>query len=234
MNKSIDILYLHHSTGKVIWDGGVPQGLAEYNAGHGTNYRITEQAFPKKEPYGWNNYPYDYWNIWVNHAGPQPFMGEPTLEILTRQYQVIVWKHCFPVSGMEPDSGRPDIASPAKRMENYQLQYQALKKKMHEFPRTKFIVWTGAALTSGDTDEGEAKRARDFFRWVKEEWDEPGDNIFRWDFHQLETEGGLYLKAEYAVAADDSHPHPAFARKAASLFVRRLTEVIEGRGDGGR
>ncbi len=40
---------------------------------------LEEVAFPKSKPYGWNNYPYDYYNIWVNNAGPKPFMKEPTL-----------------------------------------------------------------------------------------------------------------------------------------------------------
>ena len=33
------ILYLHHSTGGVIWNGGVSQWLAQYNAAQGTEYK---------------------------------------------------------------------------------------------------------------------------------------------------------------------------------------------------
>ena len=51
-----------------------------------SKYFIEEKIFPKAEPYGWNNYPYDYYNIWVKNAGEQPFMEEPTLEILTKEY----------------------------------------------------------------------------------------------------------------------------------------------------
>ena len=49
--------------GGVIWDGGVADWVANYNAGSSTNYEIVDQAFPKDSPYGWNNYPFDYWNI---------------------------------------------------------------------------------------------------------------------------------------------------------------------------
>ncbi|MFH1571567.1 MAG: hypothetical protein ABIL09_26490 [Gemmatimonadota bacterium] len=227
------ILFLHHSTGGVVWEGGVAAWLDQYNATHGTAHRAVEQAFPKSAPYGWANYPYDYWNIWVEHAGPDSFQDEPTLEILTRQYDTIVFKHCYPVSNVAEDSGSPRIDSDARRLENYLLQYEALKAKLRAFPQTRFIVWTGAALAEGNTTEDAARRARRFFEWVRDEWDEPRDNIFVWDFYELETEGGLYLKAEYAAGPGDSHPSGEFAGRVAPLFGQRIVDVVEGRGDGG-
>ncbi len=226
-----DIIFLHHSTGENIWNGGVPQWFDQYATQTGIRYEIVEQIFPKDSPYGWQNYPYDYWNLWVNHAGSSPYMEEPTLEILAAQYQVIVFKHCFPVSYIEPDIGQPNVASEDKRLENYQLQYQALKAKMHEFPNTRFLVWTGAALVQDETDAAAAARARTFFTWVKQSWDEAGDNIYIWDFYELETEGGLYMNPNYAEDRYDSHPNSAFSQSVAPLFGQRIVDVIEGRGD---
>ena len=225
------IAFLHHSTGKVVWDGGVTRWFEEYGREPGRKYRIDEMVFPRRSPYGWKNSPYDYWNIWVRHAGSKKFMKEPTLEILAKKYDVIVWKHCFPVSDIEPDTGTADVASEARRIENYKLQYAALKEKMREFTETAFLVWTGAALTAGATDGESARRARMFFEWVRDEWDEKGDNIYIWDFHELETDGGLYLKDEYAAGPTDSHPNDSFARRVAPLLCRRIVDVIEGRGD---
>lgn len=226
------IAFLHHSTGKVIWDGGVKEWFEGYGRETGRKCRIDEMAFPRRSPYGWKNYPHDYWNIWVRNAGLKRYMKEPTLEVLTEKYDLIVWKHCFPVSDIGPDTGDADIASEARRIENYKLQYAALKNKMREFPGTSFLVWTGAALAAGATDEETARRARIFFEWVRDEWDEKGDNIYIWDFHALETDGGLYLKDEYAAGPADSHPNEAFARRVAPLLCRRIVDVIEGRGDG--
>jgi hypothetical protein len=223
------ILFLHHSTGEVVWNGGVKEWFAAHNKTNQTEYEITQQNFPKDSPYGWNNYPYDYWNIWVKHAGAKAFKGEPTLEMLTPKYEVIVFKHCFPVSAIEEDAGKGDVADEAKRIANYKLQYEALKKKLHEFPKTKFILWTGAALIKNETDDDSAKRAKTFFEWVRDKWDEPGDNIYVWDFRELETEGGLYLKD--ANAAGDSHPNEEFAKKVAPLFCQRVVDVIHGAGD---
>ena len=226
----IQILFLHHSTGGVIWDGGVPEWFDAYNADHGTSYHITERAYPG-DGYPWANYPYDYWNIWVKHEGDRQYKKQDTLEIMTGEYDVIVWKHCFPVSAVEADIGSPDVGSDVKSVENYKLQYEALKAKMRQFPETRFVVWTGAALVAGATNEAQATRAQEFFRWVIDNWDEPGDNIYVWNFWQLETEGGLYLLDEYAVSADDSHPNGAFAARVAPYFAQRIVDAIDGRGD---
>ncbi|MFH1420020.1 MAG: hypothetical protein ABII12_17230 [Planctomycetota bacterium] len=225
------ILFLHHSTGECVWNGGVQDWFDAYNKANKTKYEITEQNFPKDDPYGWNNYPYDYWNIWVQHAGSKPYKSEPTLEMLTPKYDVIVFKHCFPVSSIEPDVGTADVASEDKRIGNYKLQYAAMKRKLLEFPKTKFIVWTGAALVRGETNEAAARRAKTFFDWVRGTWDQQGDNIYVWDFYALETEGGLYLKDAYA--AGDSHPNEAFSKKVAPLFCQRIVDVIRGAGDTG-
>ncbi|MBW2262837.1 MAG: hypothetical protein JRG91_12750, partial [Deltaproteobacteria bacterium] len=154
-----------------------------------------------------------------------------TLEILTSSHDVIVFKHCYPVSHIAPDSGSPDVASSTKSIENYRLQYAALREKMRAFPDNRFIVWTGAALVQASTNEAEGTRARQFFTWVKETWDEPGDNIFVWDFFELETEGGLYLLDEHASSPGDSHPNDTFSAAVAPYCAQRIVDVIQGLGD---
>jgi len=234
------IIFLHHSTGYNIWLGktnhylykitgnsDVKKYINRYNRDNGTAYRITEQFFPKKEPYGWKNYPYDYYNIWVKNAGDKPFLEELTLEMLTSEYDVIIFKHCFPVSLIMPDTGIPDINSESRRLENYKLQYDALKAKMQQFSDKKFIVWTPAVNTQKLMSEGQALRTREFRDWIVNEWDEQGDNIFIWDFYSYETEGGLYLADKYAAGPEDSHPNVQFAARVAPLFGQYIIDVIE-------
>jgi hypothetical protein len=253
--SDMNIIYLHHSTGALIWQGGqlslftravrkvspgiaklitrknkIPKLMKQYNKINNKHYTIQEMAFPKESPYGWQNYPYDYYNIWVKNAGPEPFMEEPTLEILTKKYQVIIFKHCFPVSGIQPDKEVADINSDYKSLANYKLQYNAIRDKLHEFPDTKFILFTGAALVKGSGTEEEALRTKEFFTWVINEWDLPDDNIYIWDLYSLETEGGLYLKDEYATSPRDSHPNDKLASKAAELIFNRIIDVIDNDG----
>ena len=236
------IIFLHHSTGSSIWlgktnkyifkitkKGDVQKYFADFNKKNKTNYEISELTFPKETPYGWNNYPYDYYNIWVKNSGENSFMDEPTLEILTKNYEVIIFKHCFPGSRIAEDTGNPDINSDEKRVENYQLQYDALKKKMHEFPNNKFIIWTPVVCTKNQMTEDEAKRTNRFYKWMTDEWDEKDDNIFIWDYYKYETEGNLYLLDKNASDPDNSHPNKEFAAKVAPLFCNYIIDVIESK-----
>ena len=233
------IIFLHHSTGKSIWlgktnryiykltpKGDVQKFFNRYNSVHKTNYFIEEVVFPKAFPYGWKNYPYDYYTIWVKNAGETAYMEEPTLEMLTKEYEVIVFKHCYPVSHILEDTGTPDIDSEEKRIENYKVQYNALKKKMHEFPENKFIVWTPAIHTRNLMNEDEAKRTQQFYRWMTEEWNEEGDNIYIWDFYKYASEGGLYLAEKNALSPNNSHPGKEFAGRVAPLFCSFIIDVL--------
>jgi hypothetical protein len=253
--SEMNIIFLHHSTGAVIWKGTstslitkvarrintkfadivdtkarLPILFEKYNKEYNTNYLIKEMAFPKEEPYGWNNYPFDYYNIWVKNAGNEPFMQEPTLEMLTKDYQVIIFKHCFPVCKIQADQDSADINSDIKTISNYKLQYLALRDKLHEFPDTKFILFTGAALLKSNLSEDEAYRAKEFFGWVTDEWDLPGDNIYIWDLYSLQTEKGLYFKDEYAESSTNPHPNGVFAANAVKLLFNRIIDVIEHNG----
>ena len=236
------IIFIHHSTGYSVWlgktnnyvykltkKGDVQKYIEKHNRKNHTAYNVTETFYPKKEPYGWNNYPYDYYNIWVRNSGDKPYMEEATLEILTKEYDVIIFKHCFPVSNIVEDSGNPDINSSVKSLENYKLQYDALKLKMHEFPDNKFILWTPAVQTKQLLSEDQAMRTRDFRDWIINEWDVKGDNIYIWDFYSYETEGALYLAEKYSVSSDNSHPNVQFAARLAPIFGQFIIDVIESR-----
>ncbi|MGQ1785731.1 hypothetical protein [Saccharicrinis sp. GN24d3] len=253
--SDMNIIFLHHSTGDILWNGRqpsllnkafrkispklakkinknglIPTMVKEHNKAFNTNYNIQEMIFPKSSPYGWNNFPYDYYNIWVKNAGVEPYMEEPTLELLTKKYQVVIFKHCFPVCYINDEVDIADVDSDVKTMANYKLQYAALKDKLHKFTDTKFILFTGAAQVEGNISEDAARLAQDFFNWVRNEWDLPGDNIYLWDLYGLQTEGGLYFKDEYASSPTDSHPNNAFAEKAGKLLFNRIIDVIENEG----
>jgi hypothetical protein len=255
MMKPFRIVFLHHSTGECIWNGSrvtsisesvskissrlsnlfykkpaLPSLFRKYNKESNKNFQIRHIVFPKSSVYGWNNYPYDYYNIWVKNAGSKPFLEEPTLEILTREYNLIIFKHCFPVSNVQPDNEVSDVNSDYKSISNYKLQYQALKLKLSEFPGTKFLLFTGAANVKSRTTEDEALRAKEFFDWVAKEWDLPDDNIFIWDLFNIQTEGGLYFRDNYARSPVDSHPGDDFSDHLSLLLFNRIVDIITTNG----
>lgn len=250
-SDNVNIIFLHHSTGQYIWNGNrttalskrvgkintrlshifykqasLPRLFKRYNKDHNTNFNITESVFPKAKPYGWKNYPYDYFNIWVKNAGNNAFMEEPTLEILTKKFQVIIFKHCFPVSNILANADSIDINSEYRSIENYMLQYLALRDKLSEFKNTKFILFTGAVRVKSEISEDEAKRAREFFTWVRNEWDLPGNNIYIWDLYYLQAGGGLYFKDKNAYSGTNSHPNKVFSEYASELLFNRIIDII--------
>ncbi len=238
-NPDLKVIFLHHSTGNNVWYGDVdvykrfhltkkmcevPRTLKEYNEKNNLKIDLVERAFPSGDPYPWKNYPYDYYNIWVKNAGKKKYMEEETLEMLTKNYDIIIFKHCFPVSDVLEDDSIADVNSEKKTLSNYKLQYEALKRKLYEFPENTFIVWTGAALTESNTKKEKAQRAREFSDWVKNTWDTPDDNIEIFDFRQISTDGGLYLKPEYSYGGG-SHPNASLSHKAAGLFAQKIISV---------
>ncbi len=241
MNKNERAIFLHHSTGNNVWKGNpnkfmyklfktgdFEKAFAEINKKEGTKYSVTEMHYP----IGHDNMPFDYYNIWVKNAGSEDFENNATLETLSKNYGTIIWKHCFPVSSIsESEDSTASVESNKKTLANYKLQYEALKKKMHEFKDTKFIVWTAATHVAANTNEEQAKRTQEFVKWVAETWNEKGDNIYLWDFYSLETEGGLYLKDNYAYSTSDSHPNKEFSARVSKLFANRIYNVMCGNGD---
>jgi len=236
------IIFLHHSTGYTVWLGKTNRYInkitgrsdmlkffGDYNKKNKTSYMITHRFFPDEKPYGWKNYPYDYYNIWVKNSGENPYMGESTLEILTKEYEIVIFKHCYPVSNILENTGNPDIDSEEKRLENYMLHYNALKNKMHEFPDKKFIIWTPAVRVQSKLTEEEALRTRAFYQWMINEWDEKGDNIYIWDFYAYETEGGLYLLDKYSDGPGNSHPNTEFSARLVPLFGKFIIDVSNGK-----
>lgn len=224
---ALTVLYLHHSTGLNIWQGGVPELVAGRRAADGRPVQIVERSFPDK-PYPWDNNPYDYWTLWVDHSGDDREQGQATLEDLVGAYDVVVWKNCFLAGDMVPDDGRPDVTSPVRTLANYRLQYEALRDAMRRFPETTFLVWTLPPKAQTDTDPVAAGLAREFAAWVRDEWDEPGDNIALWDYRAIAApDDDLYLPARSAVGERDSHPNARLASAAAPLFVERLFDVID-------
>jgi len=237
-----NIIFLHHSTGEGVYNGGdgLPQWFNNYNTNHSSSYVISELAYPNT-PYEWANYPYDYWNLWVN-AGQcdNTSEGIRCLDWFTANYNVIIFKHCFPGAGIVADIGSPLVSSGTKSIENYKLQYRALRALMDSYPTNKFIVWTLAPLHRNATDTESAARAREFVNWVKGDWltedAKTHPNICIFDFFGYAAESNPApvngnvncLKYEYEGDhnGDDSHPNAIANSTIMPLFGQFIVDVI--------
>jgi hypothetical protein len=216
------IIFLHHSTGGAVYaQGEVDSWIEGYNSDNGTAYEIEERAYPNS-PYPWSNYPYDYWNLWVNGTCDDNQAGIACMDSLARDYDVVIFKHCFPGADVQEDTGTPDISSSRKSLENYKLQYRALRGLMDSYADTQFIVWTLAPLHRLATTTSNAGRAREFVDWVRDEWlsedgqTHPNIAIFDfWGYAAEENDGTSTgqgpvntLRYEYEKSHSDSDSHP--------------------------
>jgi hypothetical protein len=251
MAQDEKIIFLHHSTGGMVYSkGSVAKTFAEYNKQHGTNISISERNFPNK-PYPWENYPYDYWNIWVNgyceqQNGTETYKNVECLESLTREFDLIIFKHCFPGAEVLEDTGTPNIASKRKSLENYKLQYRALRNKLDKFPDNDFIIWTLVPLHRLSSNAAEtAERAKEFVDWVKSDWlTEDGKkhhNIHIFDYFSFAAELGnqengnssvqYCLKYEYELAHDngDSHPNDLACKEIGDEFAKFILATMKSK-----
>jgi len=237
--KSQTVIFLHHSTGgKVYYDGNVSDYINDYNIKNGSDIQIIERSYPDS-PYPWENYPYDYWNLWINSQCDNSASGIECLENLTASYDIIIWKHCFPGAEIIEGSQEGIISSSSKTLANYKLQYRALRDKMDSFPNNQFIVWTLVPLHRLATNQEEATRAAEFVSWVKNQWlnedmkSHPNIHIF--DYFGLTAQreenpayGFQYcLKYEYEKSHEgsDSHPNTLACETVAPLFAQFIVGV---------
>jgi hypothetical protein len=226
----------------VYFEGNVSEWISNYNSTNKTNYQVTERAYPDS-PYPWDNYPYDFWNLWVNTATTcnNSQSGVECIGSLTAKYDVIIFKHCFPGAGIDSDRATSSVSSSSKTLGNYKLQYRALREMMDKYPENKFIVWTLAPLHRNATSPDDAARARQFVDWVKSVWlTEDGrnhPNIFVFDFWGIVAEtnpapaNGLVncLKYYYegSHTGNDSHPNAAANNAAGPLFAQFIVNTLE-------
>ena len=235
------IVFLHHSTGNNVYhDGRVPAWFSKYNKANRTSFQITARDYPDS-PYPWENYPFDYWNLWVNGACNSNNANIECMNTLTKKYDVIIYKHCFPVSHIEPDKGSPALNSKIKSLENYKTQYRALRDLMESYPNNLFILWTLPPLHRLATTPDHAKRANQFVDWVKHEFlsedGKPHQNIFIFDFWGIVAEGDpnprrgrlncLKYDFEKDHNNDDSHPNKAANELAGPLFSNVILKSIK-------
>lgn len=228
------IIFLHHSTGGNVYNGGkVKAWIDSYNQRTGTVYQITERAYPNS-PYPWSNYPYDYWNLWSNGACNKTNTAIACLDTLTADYNVIIFKHCFPGSAILADNGQPSVNSSRKSLENYKLQYRALRDLMDSYPHNTFIIWTLAPLHRLATNAENAARAKQFVDWVKNDFlREDGKrhpNIHIFDFWGLTAGTDNYLQYDYEKShtGSDSHPNNQANQYSGPIFAQAIVDVLRG------
>ena len=217
------IHFLHHSTGRnLINEGGVYDLFDKYNQQHSTTFQFSDEW---STPSG--NYPYDYY---IDTFSPE------RLKNCTDTCDVIIFKHCFPGSDILEDRGNPDINSSRQSLENYKVQYRALRDRFDEYPDTKFLIMTIPPRHRNHREAipEQAARANEFARWVMGEFlieNGPHYNIEVFDFRSLLTDSIGYLKYEYEKDhnSTDCHPNKLANETIGPLFFNAIIQFCNQR-----
>jgi hypothetical protein len=222
------IIFLHHSCGaNLIAQGGVREGLTAlgyefYDHGYnedglvladgtwtGTNFDVPED----------NTNPDGYAVIFA-----QPLHDPPdnTFSHLM-QYDVIVFKSCFPVSNIESD----------EQLDEYRSYYLSIRHRMDQYPDKIFVVVTQPPEVPADSTPEAAARARSFANWLlSEEYLSGHSNVFVFDFFGQLAGGDNFLKPEYRTDEYDAHPNELANRTIGPLFVSFLNDAISSHSAG--
>ncbi|HJX38331.1 MAG TPA: carbohydrate binding domain-containing protein [Anaerolineae bacterium] len=220
--QGVRIIFLHHSCGQnLIAQGGVREGLTAlgyefYDHGYneeglvladgtstGTNFDVPDD----------NTNPDGYAAIFA-----QPLHDPPdnTFSQLM-QYDVIVFKSCFPVSNIGDDA----------QLEEYKSYYLSIHERMDQYPDKMFVIVTQPPEIPADSSLDAAARARAFANWLSsDEYLSGHANVFVYDFFGQLAGGDNYLRPEYRTDESDAHPNESANRTIGPLFVTFLDEAI--------
>jgi hypothetical protein len=235
-----NVIFLHHSIGNNLFNqGNVAGWFDNYNQANGKSFHVVERTYPDS-PWPWNNFPYDYWKLWIGGGCDSDNPNIECLNTLAANYDMVIFKHCAPGATIYPDNNDTDITSSFQTMANYQLQYRALRALFDSYPDTKFMVWTLAPWHRLSTNPEDAQRANEFVQWVKNDWltedGMPHPNIYEFDFFSLVAEldenpanGVRYcLKYDYEGSHTDADSHPNLAANEliGPLFSQAIVDAF--------
>jgi hypothetical protein len=201
--EPIRIIWLHHSVGSGIIDGGgVREGLAArgyefYDHGYnGDGLRLADGSVPGSnfDVPGDNTDPDGLAAIFSQPLGDPP---DNTFSQLM-QYDVIMVKSCFPTSNIADDD----------QLDADKGYYRSIADRMDQYPEKLLILVTHPPQVPLSTNANEARRARALNDWLlSSEFQGGHPNLFVFDlFGRLAGNDNL-LRSDYRVSDDDGHPN---------------------------
>ena len=220
--RQIKVIFLHHSCGQnLIEEGQVREELT------GLGYEFFDHGYNGdglRLPDGtWTGGNFDVPDDNTDPDGLAEIFSQPLLDppdntfSLLMQYDVIVFKSCFPVSNIGDDG----------QLAAYRSHYLSIRDTVDQYPEKLFVVVTQPPQVPNNTDDDEAQRARMFTDWLaSDEYLEEHPNLVTFNFFDLLANEDHVLRSEYRVDPWDAHPNEAANREIGPVFVDFLDTEI--------
>jgi hypothetical protein len=224
------ILFMHHSTGaNLIREGGVREGFSAlgypfwdhgYNEeglvdqvgnSTGANFEVPDD---NTNPDGWAA-------VFAQTVTTPP---STTLSQLL-QYDVILFKSCFPTSNITDD----------EMFANYKQDYLSIRAVIDAHPDKLFVAFTPPPLVPNETEPANAERARQWAAYLASpEFVGSRKNLVVFDFFTLLADANGTLRPEYRGDEWDSHPNQRANEAIGPLLVDFVQQaIVAWRGAGG-
>jgi hypothetical protein len=224
--QPIRIIWLHHSCGQnLINQGGVREGLTSLGYefyDHGYNdegLRLADGSYA-----GLN---YDVPGDNTDPDGLATIFGQPLHDPADNtfshlmQYDVILFKSCFPVSNIGSD----------EQLAEYESYYRTIRDRIAQHPDKLFITVTQPPQVPGASDAGEATRARALADWLQsDEYLGGRPNLVTFDFYGHLAGDDGFLRPEYRMDDYDAHPNQRANQEIGPQFVGFVDQAIRGYG----
>jgi hypothetical protein len=220
-DAGLTMVWLHHSTGDRLLQGGLRAGIEDNNiAFFDINYH---EARVDGYVIGDHTDPPDF---------PAIFNDARRLEtVITwelpddRQHDIVMFKSCFPASNITSD----------EELQNRKRLYSSLLPTFRAHPEILFIPMSTPPLVRSRTTPAAAARARAFARWLTTAYAADLPSVQAFDlFDALAVrpghDGANTLVPQYAASPSDSHPSRAGGRAVTRLFVPWLNQAIRRAG----
>jgi hypothetical protein len=222
---STRVIFLHHSVGAgLIEQGDVRSRLTDfgyefYDHGYNDDGLVLADGTWTGRNFdvpGDNTDPNGFADIFA-----QPLHDPPdnTFSHLM-QYDVILFKSCFPVSDINSD----------EQLDEYKSYYLSIRDRMDEYPGKIFIIVTQPPQVPAHTDVETAARARAFADWLgSDEYLSDHPNVFTFDFFDLLADPSENtLRADYRADEEDAHPNELANLTIGPLFASFIDEAVGG------
>ncbi len=249
------LLFIHHSCGENWLNDGLLEALLakDYLADYNDVTYGTVISPDRDRPASLGEVPGDltdmeHWILWFNdYLGSLKVYSHTGHTAVNR---IIMFKSCYPNSHLvgrgeepgDPFSSEKTLANykalyrhpdgPGKTYERDGVSYRPLEDVFGTNPDVLFVPVTAPPLAFSHTDPEAARLAREFNRWLTEEWlpaynaARPGvDNVAVFDWFDVlahedtDPKHPNQLRAEYGGATDNSHPKTNANRRSVELFA---------------